>query len=68
MGKAIKRFGWKQQDLVVSTKVSSAPRPKGLFCGMRRWDADTSDRSIGAAQQTAAVKKPLTIRACPAST
>lgn len=24
MGKAIKRFGWKQQDLVISTKVSSA--------------------------------------------
>jgi aryl-alcohol dehydrogenase-like predicted oxidoreductase len=25
LGKAIKRFGWKQQDLVISTKVSNAP-------------------------------------------
>ena len=29
MGKAIKRFGWKQQDLVISTKVLTIP----LFLG-----------------------------------
>lgn len=67
MGKAIKRFGWKQQDLVISTKVSSAPKTHLLGISHEEFKANAGNRSIGA-RQTAAVKKHSTTRVCPAST
>lgn len=67
MGKAIKKFGWKQQDLVISTKVSSTPKTRLLRISHEEFNADTSNRFTGA-QQTAAVKKHSITRACPAST
>lgn len=31
MGKAIKKYGWKQQDLVISTKVCSVFVTKNIY-------------------------------------
>lgn len=37
MGKAIKHFGWKQRDLVISTKVFLFHPPKRIICYLGRY-------------------------------
>lgn len=42
MGKAIKHFGWKQRDLVISTKVPSPAPPSLLISKNANWAGDRS--------------------------
>jgi aryl-alcohol dehydrogenase-like predicted oxidoreductase len=38
MGRAIKKFGWKRNDLVISTKVCSLPMPHSFYLLTRQQD------------------------------
>lgn len=46
MGMAIKKFGWKRSDLVISTKVNPSPEPGHLKSP--RTIANSNPRSTGA--------------------
>lgn len=62
MGEAIKKFGWKRNDLVISTKVIHSLRPAALH------DERLLNEDCSCTGEVRTVTTQSTTRACPAST
>jgi aryl-alcohol dehydrogenase-like predicted oxidoreductase len=61
LGEAIKKYGWKQNDLVISTKVSFQHLPEGV--AITDWHSST-----GAKPTASTPRNPSTTPASPGST